>query len=70
MKKEIHDFYKILSKHQPIFDDVDGCTEGMVTCASVECGFEVDEGEWYDWIEGFAEHQSEVLAEIMENNHN
>lgn len=56
---------RTLSKHQPICEDVDEIPEGYIGCDSVDCGFMVEAGEWYDWLDAFAAHQASVLAPLI-----
>lgn len=63
------DFARLLGRHAPIFDDVDGVPPGHVRCNWGMCGFVAapEEGseEDYWWHQPFADHQAAVLAEAL-----
>jgi hypothetical protein len=63
-------FDRLLFRHSPIFEDVDGVEPGTVRCNWGLCGFvavkeEPDEEDPYWWHVPFAEHQATVLAEAL-----
>ncbi len=66
------DFARLLARHAPIFDDVDGVPPGTVRCNWITCGFGITvqpeesfDGDDYWWHARFAEHQAAVLSEAL-----
>lgn len=62
------DLVRLITRHSPIFDDVDGVPTGYVRCNWIECVWMTaptggeEEQDPYWWHERHAEHLAEVLT--------